>query len=701
MEKMRYILVRTSAIISFILLSLILLVGDAQPLDAAPVNRIAPGLRQSILDQGHGEYLLYLKEQSDLSAAYDISNWDARGRFVYDTLRKTARTTQAGLLDILQQQQAAGNVQRFQSFFIANAILVNSNVVAFDLLSRRADVARVEIASTFYIAGMASPNTETVIEWNIQKVNAPQVWAEFGVLGQGIVVANIDTGVDYDHPALVNQYRGNLGGGVFNHDFNWYDPTKVCNIPYGVPCDNDNHGTHTMGVIVGNKTSDNRIGMAPAARWIAVKACDETTLCPAPILLQALEWILAPCPLSSEPGSSDCRSDLRPHVVANSWTSSAADSGLWLTAVQNLRAAGIFPAFSAGISGPEAGTISAPAGYAPSFAVGATNINDEIAPFSSRGPSPLTNEIKPDVVAPGVAVRSSINGGGYDYFSGSSVASAHVAGCYALLKSALSFLSLETAEDRLRNYAVDLGMSIPDYDYGYGRLDCYRSLVDGQPGFILNVLPAAAPVCISSITGGSGQIDTNMRDAAAPSGSAHFQIHVNPLNGYNAPVSLSITNVPGFVRFGSVNPVPVPGKSAVTLGGGDRPGVFRVNIVGTGPDADSNAASIELKVYDANPGNAALLSPAHGDLHVPLTPTFQWNATNPGDAYLLIVNNQTGDDLRYAITVKTRHMFSMPLAPSSIYYWSVQAYNPCGSGSFAPPSIFRTQDILPAGQTMR
>ncbi len=701
MAKLRFILIRTSIIIGFILSGLILLAGDAHPAQANPANKVAPGLRQHLLNEGRGEYLLYLKEQADLSAAYAIRDWTARGRFVYDALRATARTTQASLLDLLQQQQTAGNVQRFQSFFIVNAILVNSNVAAFDLLSTHDDVARVETTPTFAIAGMVSPPADTSIEWNIQKVNAPQVWAEFGTLGQGIVVANIDTGVDYDHPALVNQYRGNLGGGLFDHDYNWYDPAKVCVIPFGVPCDNDNHGTHVMGVMVGDGGEGNQIGMAPGAKWIAVKACAETTLCPTPILLQALAWIIAPCPLSSEPGSSDCQPDKRPHVVSNSWVSSEANSGVWLTAVQNLRAAGIFPAFSAGISGPEAGTIGAPAGYAPSFAVGATDINDGIAPFSSRGPSPLTNEIKPDVVAPGVAVRSSINGGGYDYFSGSSVASAHVAGCYALLKSALSFLSLETAEDRLRNYAVDLGMSIPDYDYGYGRLDCYRSLVDGQPGFILNVLPAAAPVCISSITGSSGQIDTNMWDTVVPSGSAHFQIHVNPLNNYNAPVFLSITNVPGFVRFGSVNPVPVPGKSAVTLGGGDRPGVFRVNIVGTGPDADSSAASIELKVYDANPGNAALLSPAHGDLHIPLTPTFQWNATNPGDAYLLIVNNQTGDDLRYAITAKTRYMFSMPLAPSSIYYWSVQAYNPCGSGSFAPPSIFRTQDILPAGQTMR
>ncbi|GAB4163270.1 MAG: hypothetical protein Fur0021_38280 [Candidatus Promineifilaceae bacterium] len=421
MERARFTSIRASLVIhltllSIAVLSLFLLVGDTHPLHAAPSHKAAPGLRQRILAAGWGEYLLVLPEQANLGAAYGINDWDARGRFVYDALRITAEITQAGLLAILQQQQHAGNVQHFQSFFITNAILVRSNAIAFDLLAAHPDVARLETVPTFQIAGMGmiSPTDPTLTEWNIQKVNAPQIWEEFAVLGQGIVVANVDTGVDYDHPALVNQYRGNLGSGVFDHDYNWYDPTKVCNIPYGVPCDNANHGTHTMGILVGDDGAGNQIGMAPAARWIAVKACDENTLCPMPILLQALAWIIAPCPLSSEPGSPDCRPDLRPHVVTNSWVSPAIDSGVWLAIIQNLRAAGIFPAFSAGISGPASGTIGAPAGYAPSFAVGATNINDEIAPFSSRGPSPVAIAIKPDLTAPGVTLRSSINGGGYD-----------------------------------------------------------------------------------------------------------------------------------------------------------------------------------------------------------------------------------------------------------------------------------------------
>ncbi len=685
MKKLRFDLIRTSLILSLTLFSLFVFTGETPPLHANSSSKAPPGLRQRIMQQGQAEYLLVLQSQADLSAAAAISDWNARGHFVYDALRATARRTQAGLLRILEQQQTAGSVQQFQSFFIANAILVHSNVAAFDRLAAHPQVARIEFAPAFSLAGAPSLADPTLIEWNIQKVNAPQIWEEFAVLGQGMVVANIDTGVDYDHPALVNQYRGNLGGGVFDHNFNWYDPLKICNIPYAVPCDPDGHGTHTMGVMVGSDGPENQIGMAPAARWIAVKACDETTLCPMPVLLQALAWIIAPCPLSSQPGSSNCRPDLRPHVVANSWVNPATDNGLWLAIIQNLRAAGIFPAFSAGISGPAPGTIGAPAGYAPSFAAGATDINDEIAPFSSRGPSPLTDAIKPDLTAPGVAVRSSVNGGGYDYFSGSSVASAHIAGCYALIKSALSFLSLEAAESRLRNYAVDLGAPTPDYDYGYGRLDCYRSLLDGQPGFILGVLPAAASVCISSAPG-------NL-DNAGPSGAAQFSISINPINNYHDPVTLSITNVPGYVRFGSVNPVPVPGQSAISLGGGDRPGSFWVNITGTGPGTDTRTVTVELKVYDANPGSPSLISPANGDVNVSLTPAFQWSQTNPGDAYLLVINNQDSSDLRYAITAKTNHQFPAPLQPFTVYYWSVQAYNPCGVGDFAPEAIFRTQDV--------
>ena len=141
------------------------------------------------------------------------------------------------------------------------------------------------------------------MEWGIDRIRADQVWSTFGVRGEGITVANIDTGVEFTHPALVGKYRGNTGGGTFNHNYNWFDPSNVCGNPSLAPCDNNNHGTHTMGTMVGDDGGANQIGVAPGARWIAAKGC-ETNNCSDAALLASGQWILAPTDLSgSEPAA--------------------------------------------------------------------------------------------------------------------------------------------------------------------------------------------------------------------------------------------------------------------------------------------------------------------------------------------------------------------------------------------------------------
>lgn len=142
--------------------------------------------------------------------------------------------------------------------------------------------------------------------------DATEVWSGLGSTGQGIVVANLGTGVQFDHPALVNQYRGNHGDS-FDHNYNWYDPAKVCGNPSTEPCDNYGHGTHTMGTMVDDGTG-NRIGVAPGARWIAAKGCEYNS-CSSTSLLAAGQWLLAPTDLNGQ----NPRPDLRPNIVNNSW----------------------------------------------------------------------------------------------------------------------------------------------------------------------------------------------------------------------------------------------------------------------------------------------------------------------------------------------------------------------------------------------
>ena len=154
--------------------------------------------------------------------------------------------------------------------------------------------------------------------------------------GENVVVANIDTGVQFDHPALVQQYRGNNGDGTFDHNYNWFDAQKLCGSP-SRPCDGGGHGTHTMGTMVGDDgdPGPNQIGVAPRARWIATNGC-----CAVDALMSSFQWLMAPTDLAGQNPSPERRA----HVVNNSWGGPSGDP-LFQAAVQAWVAAGIFPSF--------------------------------------------------------------------------------------------------------------------------------------------------------------------------------------------------------------------------------------------------------------------------------------------------------------------------------------------------------------------
>lgn len=291
------------------------------------------------------------------------------------------------------------------------------------------------------------------------------------------MVANIDTGVRYTHAALVNQYRGNPGAGPFDHAGNWKDPTNVCGSP---PCDNVSHGTHTMGTMVGDDGGSNQIGVAPEAQWIACKGCRNNS-CFGTHLLTCGQWVLDP----NEDGSGDDQ----PDIVNNSWGGGPGNSW-YMATVDSWRAAGIFPAFSAGNSGPGCGTAGSPGDYPQSFASGATNSVDSIASFSSRGPSAFGGT-KPDVAAPGVSVRSSTasSNTSYAFFSGTSMGSPHTAGSVALIWAAMPALrgNVSDTELLLQDKAVDFGPGSCggtldlNNTFGDGRIDVFEAAVGGGP----------------------------------------------------------------------------------------------------------------------------------------------------------------------------------------------------------------------------
>ena len=460
----------------------------------SPAEAVDPALLATLdaAPDGQARFFVYLKEQADLSHAYAIQDWKARGEHVYRTLRETAQRLQKDLLADLRRQQSTGAITEYRPFFILNAVAVTGGRSAVEALAARPDVAYLAPEPVFQIPEPLEEKGASAapagVEWNISKIGADRVWADFGVTGAGVVVANIDTGVYHTHSALVNQYRGTAIG---SHDYNWYDPTgKYPN----APGDNNGHGTHVVGTMVGDDGAGNQVGVAPGGQWIAAKGCASSS-CYGSDLLAAAEWMLAPCPIGVEPGEPACDASRRPNVVNNSWGGSGGRT--WFeAAVQAWRAAAIFPAFAAGNSGPGEGTVGSPGDYTVSFATGAADKADVICWFSSRGPSSLTPGTKPDVTAPGCwGVRSALPGGGYGTKNGTSMASPHTAGVVALLLQANPALTVDELETLLVSTAVDLDPAGPDYTYGYGRIDAYAAVqAAGEPVPWLSVNPTSGSV---------------------------------------------------------------------------------------------------------------------------------------------------------------------------------------------------------------
>jgi hypothetical protein len=403
-------------------------------------------------------FFVVFGERPDLSRAYQMSDRATRGRFVAEALQATATRSQRGVRGYLRGRRAD-----FTPFWIENKIYVpNGTLTLARALARRPEVVAVlpEIIYTIPQPGISGDAGTQGIGWNISRINADLVWGAYGTKGAGAVVANIDTGVQYDHPAVASQYRGKTTSG-YNHVNNWYDPTGHCG---ATPCDNKGHGTHTMGTMVGDDGGSNRVGVAPEAKWIACKGC-RTNQCSGSHLIACAQWIAARLP----------------DVVNNSWGGGSGNS--WYRSyVQNWRAAGIFPAFSAGNGGPNCGTAGSPGDYVESFGSGATSSTDTIASFSARGPSAFGG-IKPNVSAPGVSVRSSLPTNSYGHYSGTSMASPHTAAAAALLWAVNPAYrgNIGDTEQILESSAVPLtttqscggvsGAAIPNNTYGHGLID--------------------------------------------------------------------------------------------------------------------------------------------------------------------------------------------------------------------------------------
>jgi subtilisin family serine protease len=478
---------------------------------AAQAGTIEPVL-DSILDatpvEAHVSTLVYLADRVDLAAVRAElnaagANRHERHQTVVLSLQERAALTQDGLLAVLEELHQIGAVSRYDSFWVGNVVRVDAPPSVIRQIARRGDVDTVfynyeiegirpvqpqlqpadgpkkELPDAGPGGGVAGPGPEP----GLVAIRAPEAWAA-GFSGQGMLVANIDTGVDGNHAALADSWKGVSDPAYANNpEWAFHDPfLGQDDFPY----DQNGHGTHTMGTITGGLPG-NEVGVAPDAEWIASASIDRGGGIPQTVAdaLLSFQWIVDP------DGNPNTSFDV-PHVVSNSWGLASfhgypnCEETFW-SPIDAAEAAGVVVVFAAGNEGSGANTLRRPADRATddfrTYAVAAVDGNNPsfpIAGFSSRGPTNCTPSgdpaIKPDISAPGVNVISSVPGGGYSSFSGTSMASPHIAGVIALVRQACPDLTVEDVKQILFDTAVDLGPAGEDNSYGWGIVDAYEAV---------------------------------------------------------------------------------------------------------------------------------------------------------------------------------------------------------------------------------
>ena len=443
------------------------------------------------------EYIVLMKDRQVFNGPLTLKTKNEKARHVYHTLKKKADESQKAIIMMLRSKNIT-----YQSFYITNAIQVTSDFSTMVNIASDPDVQRIIDNAPFKMVDYRVERSEqkqrnAEPEWGIKNIKADSVW-QLGIKGNGVIIAGQDTGYDWDVSPLKAKYKGYVDSATVTHDFNWHDAIKKnnpvfadtvlnpCGYSLKSPCDDNNHGTHTMGSMVGGD-EDNIIGVAPEAKWVACRNMDRGWGQPS-TYLECFEWFLAPYDLDGQFADPD----KAPHVINNSWYCSEQEGCnpsnfiLMDDVIKNLKASGIVVVVSAGNSGNGCGSVTGPpAFFESSFSVGASDDVDNIAGFSSRGPVVIDSSfrLKPNVAAPGVNVRSVIANGEYANFSGTSMAGPHVAGLVALMISANLDLAgnVEAIEDiieataRPKNSDQDcgsfLGAVVPNAVFGYGIVD--------------------------------------------------------------------------------------------------------------------------------------------------------------------------------------------------------------------------------------
>jgi subtilisin family serine protease len=396
----------------------------------------------------------------------------------------------SALSPVIERLRAGGQLQSVESFPAFGILAVTGGAEALRVLAELPEVREILPNRQHRLAGLSPDSAASAMgsvaagdsnadlvpalptglaqapapaAWQLRAIQADNAWARFGSRGEGATIAFLDTGVDWLHPMLAPRYRGRYAR---EHDYHWLDATAEPGA--GRPSDGHGHGSHVAGLALGVDASG-PWGSAPAAEWIAAKVFDASGQSSDLWLLRGAAWAMAPTRLD---GSAP-RADLAPDVINCSWSLDNGADPLMDAVIDAWLAAGILPVFAAGNVEDESDRwrrVLAPAARSGVLAVGAATAAGRAWDYSRSGPG-FEDWLKPDLLAPGLELRSATPGGGTVLRSGSSMAAPQVAGAAAVLRSIEPALGVEAVMEILRRTAQDRGPPGPDPLHGHGLLD--------------------------------------------------------------------------------------------------------------------------------------------------------------------------------------------------------------------------------------
>jgi subtilisin family serine protease len=305
-------------------------------------------------------------------------------------------------------------------------------------------------------------STSADYTYGLKKIGVPELRKNFpNFSGKGVRVGVLDTGIAITHRDLKGKLRA----------YKNFSPANELE-----PRDDFGHGTHVAGTIVGGNFSGQEIGVAPEAELIVGRIFDGNGESTRELILKSMQWMADP---DENPETEDFA-----QVINSSWSDDEPyadrdwDSEPFCKIIDSWVSLNMIPVFSAGNTGPSAGTINLPAGCPNAFSVGATEYNDRSPHFSSTGPAvwKSVSLMKPEISAPGFHVKSANKYGGYEEMSGTSMAAPHVTGAFAILLQAHPKANAEQIKNAMLAGAKDLGAPSQDAIFGWGRVDIIKSL---------------------------------------------------------------------------------------------------------------------------------------------------------------------------------------------------------------------------------